>query len=1076
MQRRFILALLAIAGCTPRASNTPAPATVATPVELVIAATTDIHGWIRGWDYYADRVDTTRGLARAAGVIDSVRRAAPGRVVLIDAGDLLQGNPFAYVAARVATSGPNPIIAAMNALQYDAVAVGNHEFNYGLPYLRGAVAQAQFPFLAANAYTSAGERAFPAWRIVERAGVRIGIVGATNPGSVIWDRENLRGQLVVRDIVPEVRRAVTEVRAAGADVVVVSVHSGLTGRSSYDTVSTGVPSENVSARLAREVTGIDLIVYGHSHQAMPDTTIGTTLLMQPKNWATSVGVATLRLERGGSVWRVTAKRGTLVPLTGRAEHESVVAVTETAHRATREYIQTPVGTSPVVWRGDSARVADTPLIDFILETERRASGADLASSAAFSLDAGLDAGPITIAELARLYPYDNTLRAVRITGRQLREYLEHSARYYRTLPASGQPEGGAIVDPTIPGYNFDIVAGVDYVIDLRQPVGRRITSLTRNGVPVGDADSFTLALSNYRQTGGGGYAMLADAPVVYDRQDEIRQLLIDEVRRRGTIRPEDYFQRNWRLESPAAVTRAYAELRGGGASAVSATAGGAGAPTPPTDDSDAARSRRRLRIISTNDFHGQLDSRTDAAGVRAGGGSAIASAIERARTECTPGCVTLLLDGGDEFQGTPISNLSFGRRVVELFNMLDYSGAALGNHEFDWGIDTLRARMRETRYRIMGANVRYTDGRDVEWIPNDTIIARGDLRIGVIGISTQSTPFTTRARNVAGLRFDPPAPIVDSISRVLRARGAGIIVVVGHVGAMCAADMATGCNGEIVQFAQALTEPIDAIVSGHSHTALDTQIRGIPVVQARSSGRAIAVIDIPLDAAPGTRAPTAEVRPVLTDSLPGVPAIDSMVARWRNAIAAQVNQPIARFATAMPKGTTQYALGNYIADAQRWAARADVAVMNNGGVRTDVLAGQATYGSLFEVQPFANILYRATIPGSALRAYLERIVGRSALNAHVSGVTVRYDPSKPAGSRIVSVTMSDGRPLDERATYSITLNDFLVTGGDALALPPEASAAQSLDIIDLDALIEYSRSRPQPVVAPTESRFIPAPK
>jgi 2',3'-cyclic-nucleotide 2'-phosphodiesterase (5'-nucleotidase family) len=839
-------------------------------------------------------------------------------------------------------------------------------------------------------------------------------------------------------------------------------------------VSTGVPSENVAARVAAEVAGIDLLVYGHSHQMMADTTIGSTLLMQPKNWATSVGVATLTVERIGSAWRVTRKRGALVPVAGHPEQPAMAALTDAAHRATREYVQTTVGTTSVAWRGDSARVADVPLIDFILETERRVAGTDLASTAAFSLDAALDAGPITIAELARLYPYDNTLRAVRITGRQLREYLEQSARYYRTVAPSGQADAGPLIDPTIPGYNFDIVSGVDYVIDLRRPVGSRITSLTRRGVPVSDSDSFTMALNNYRQTGGGGYAMLADAPVVYDRQEEIRQLLIDEVRRRGTLSPTDYPERNWRLEPADAVARVYAEQRGAIAAPTAAT--GVGTATPPIDTTQAGRSQRRLRIISTNDFHGALDARVDAAGVRTGGGSALAAAIDRARTECRPGCETILLDGGDEFQGTPMSNLSFGRRVVELFNLLDYAGAAVGNHEFDWGTDTLRARMGEARYRMMAANVRYTDGRDVEWIRNDTIVTRGSLRIGVIGLATQSTPITTRARNVAGLRFDPPAPIVDSIARVLRSRGANFVIVVGHVGGVCAIDAASSCNGEIFQLAQALTEPIDAIVSGHSHSALDTQVRGIPIVQARSSARTIAVLDIPLDAPAGSRVVRAELRPVLADSLPPVRVVDSMVTRWRNAIASQVNQPVARFATAMTKSGTQYALGNFVADAQRWAAKADVAVMNNGGIRTDLLAGQATYGTLFEIQPFANILSRASLPGSALREYLERIVSRQALNAHVSGVTVHYDPTKPAGSRILDVRMSDGKPLDDRATYTIAINDFLVTGGDALALPAGASPAVSLDIIDLEALIDYARSRPQPVVAPTEIRLIPRPK
>jgi 5'-nucleotidase len=178
----------------------------------------------------------------------------------------------------------------------------------------------------------------------------------------------------------------------------------------------------------------------------------------------------------------------------------------------------------------------------------------------------------------------------------------------------------------------------------------------------------------------------------------------------------------------------------------------------------------------------------------------------------------------------------------------------------------------------------------------------------------------------------------------------------------------------------------------------------------------------------------------------------------------------------MPKRGTQFALGNFIADAQRWAAGTDVAVMNNGGIRTDLLPGQATYGTLFEIQPFANVINRASLSGALLRSYLERLVARSALNAHVSGVVVRYDPSLPAGSRITEVTMSSGAPLDDHATYTIALNDFLVTGGDGMALPEGAAPARSLDVTDLDALIAYARSRPQPVTPPTEARLIAAPR
>ncbi len=515
-----------------------------------MAATTDVHGRIRGWDYYANAPDSLRGLSRAATIIDSLRKVSFVYPVIVDAGDFLQGNPLAYVAARVDTEMPHPIIAAMNAIGYDAVVIGNHEFNYGLPTLRRALHQADFPMLAANAYAPDGKQSFRGWAVSTRRGIKIAIVGATTPGSMLWDRDNLAGRLTIRDIVPDVRTAVREARDAGAAVVIVVVHSGLNEPSSYDTVATQVPSENVAARLAHEVPGIDLLVYGHSHKEMADTVIGTTLLMQPKNWAASVAVAHLGMQRRDGRWHVVTKRSGLIAAAHHRENPTVVAVTQEGHRATINYATTPIGTTPVPWRADSSRVVDTPLIDFILEVERRAAGAQLASTAAFSLDASLAAGPITVARLSALYPYDNTLRAVKLSGAQLRAYLEQSARYYRH-----NADGSAEVDPEIPGFNYDIVAGVDYTIDLSKPFGERITRLQYDGRPVAPTDSFTMALNNYRQTGGGGFAMLRDAPVVYDRQLEIRQLLIDEVRRKGTLLPSDYFHPNWRIVPAAAIGR-----------------------------------------------------------------------------------------------------------------------------------------------------------------------------------------------------------------------------------------------------------------------------------------------------------------------------------------------------------------------------------------------------------------------------------------------------------------------------------------------------------------------------------------
>jgi len=1043
------------------------------PVDLVVATTTDVHGRLRAWDYYANQVDAVRGLSRAATIVDSVRAANPGRVILLDAGDLLQGNPLAYVVARVSRDRANPIIAAMNAMQYDASAIGNHEYNYGVPYLDSAVRQAKFPFLSANTYRldPEGVHAYRPWTIIERAGLKIGIVGATTPGVTLWDAENIKGRLRFGDIVAAVKQAVQETRAAGADIVLVTVHSGLNEPSSYDTLTTGVPSENVAARVASEVPGIDLVLYGHSHKENRGSTIGQTLLVQPKNWATSVGVAHLVVSRSGGRWIVSEKRNDIVQSAGHAENAAVLAATDAIHRETVAYVTTPIGSTSERWSADSARFKDTPLIDFILETERKAAGSDLASTAAFSTDVVMGPGPITIAQVAQLYPYDNTLRAVRISGKQLRDYLEFSSRYYRT-PAS--PSARLETDRQIPGYNFDIVSGVDYVMDVSRPVGSRITRLEHKGVPVRDTDSFTMALNNYRQTGGGGYAMLSGAPVVYDKQQEIRQLLIDEVKARGAVRQADYFKPNWMMVRGSVVIGGPNALEGRIVDVILVAP--AVAPLAPASV-NASRppfpaGTRFLRIIATNDFHGALEPRPDANGVRRGGAAYVAAAIDRARAECAPRCETLLLDAGDMFQGTPASNLAYGRPVVEYYNRMGYAAAALGNHEFDWGTDSLRARMRQAKYGIFGANVRYTDGRDVKWIRNDTIVKRGATRIGIIGVSTVSTPTSTRAGDVVGLRFDDPAPIVDSIGTALRKRGANFVVVIAHAGASCGRDGATDCGGEIIDFARKLTTKVDAIVSGHTHTLVNTEVKGIPVVQARSSGRAIDVLDLPIGRSTGLPV-RHQVRELAADTIQPVPAIDSIVRRAVARVSSLVDRHVATIPATLPRQGPQYPLGNLIADAQRWAGKGDVAIMNNGGIRTELRAGDATYGSLFEIQPFGNTLYALTMTGSQLRGLLEAMLARNSVDDHVSGLTIKYDPTRPKGARIVSVTMVDNSPLSDTKTYDVIVNDFLATGGEGYNAGGRATVSKPLNIVDLDALIDYLKTLPQPITAPAEVRIAP---
>jgi len=259
-------------------------------------------------------------------------------------------------------------------------------------------------------------------------------------------------------------------------------------------------------------------------------------------------------------------------------------------------------------------------------------------------------------------------------------------------------------------------------------------------------------------------------------------------------------------------------------------------------------------------------------------------------------------------------------------------------------------------------------------------------------------------------------------------------------------------------------------VSGHTHSLVNTRVNGIPIVQARSHGRAVGVIDVPL----GDGEPSITVRDVLADSVAPDPAVDSQVKRVVAAVAAEMSRPIVQVAEPLRRSRGQFALGNLVADAQRAAGKADVAVMNNGGIRADLQAGQATYGSIFEIQPFGNSLYKLTVRGRDLRAYLERLVGANELNAHVSGVRVVYVPTKPAGSRISTITMADGRPLRDDATYTLVLSNFLLGGGDGLGLAAEAIKTEPLSIPDIDALVNYVRAQRQPLRVPFDARLTAA--
>jgi len=329
-------------------------------------------------------------------------------------------------------------------------------------------------------------------------------------------------------------------------------------------------------------------------------------------------------------------------------------------------------------------------------------------------------------------------------------------------------------------------------------------------------------------------------------------------------------------------------------SSVGCTTTGAGAPAPGNPSAIASRDGQAiLRIIGTNDFHGGLEARPNATGVMMGGAVALAGAINRARSECTPPrCYAVLVDAGDEFQGQAASTIARGKPVSEIFNALGYDVAAMGNHDLDWGADTLRLRMAEERYPVLSANYRRLDGRSADWIKPTAIIRRGPFVVGVIGIMTLEANAAIMAKNLVGFHFVDPVPIVDSLAVDLRRRGANIVILAAHSGGRCDATGTADCHGEMLVNAGRFSQKIDAIVSGHSHELVNTSVNGIPITGARTAGQAIGVIDLAL----GGRVVAHDVRFAFPDSLPRDTTIARMVSAAIAAVGPRLNAPITTLA------------------------------------------------------------------------------------------------------------------------------------------------------------------------------------
>ncbi|ECD1866138.1 bifunctional 2',3'-cyclic-nucleotide 2'-phosphodiesterase/3'-nucleotidase [Salmonella enterica subsp. enterica serovar Chester] len=577
----------------------------AATVDLRIMETTDLHSNMMDFDYYKDTATEKFGLVRTASLIHAARNEVKNSV-LVDNGDLIQGSPLGdYMAAKGLKDGDiHPVYKALNTLDYAVGNLGNHEFNYGLDYLHNALAGAKFPYVNANIIDVKTQKPlFTPYLIKETSVIdkdgnpqtlKIGYIGFVPPQIMIWDKANLSGKVTVNDITETARKYVPEMREKGADIVVVIAHSGLSA-DPYHSIA-----EN-SVYYLSEVPGVDAIMFGHAHAVFPGKdfadikgadiakgTLNGIPAVMPGMWGDHLGVVDLVLNNDSGKWQVTQAKAQARPIYDAAAKKSLAAedsklvdILKADHDATREFVSKPIGKSADNMYSYLALVQDDPTVQVVNNAQKAyvehfiQGDPDLAKlpvlSAAAPFKVGgrkndpasfveVEKGQLTFRNAADLYLYPNTLVVVKARGKEVKEWLECSAGQFNQIDIHSNKPQSLINWDGFRTYNFDVIDGVNYQIDVSQPArydgecqmvnpqAERIKNLTFNGKPVDPNATFLVATNNYRAY-GGKFAGTGDSHIAFASPDENRAVLAAwigaESKRAGEIHPAA--DNNWRL-------------------------------------------------------------------------------------------------------------------------------------------------------------------------------------------------------------------------------------------------------------------------------------------------------------------------------------------------------------------------------------------------------------------------------------------------------------------------------------------------------------------------------------------------
>lgn len=1035
---------------------------------ITILGTSDLHGRIYPWEYATASADDDAGFALVQTIVKQEKQKNPN-VILIDNGDTLQDN-----MAEIFNNDPvHPMMEALNYMGYDVWELGNHEFNFGLDFLNKNIAAFKGATLAANIYKEDGTRFVNGYKIIEKDGVRVAIVGLITPHIPLWEAatpEHFKG-LTFTDPVEEAKKVVKELEGK-YDVLIGTFHMG----PDPEKIAT-----DGALVIAEAVPQFNAILCGHAHSLF-DTVVSSkgVKLIEPGRYGQAVSKIDVKVEKSGDAFKVVdvaVKNLSTKGLTPDAEllekfkhvdEKSLAEADKVVGEVTADFIKRVdyITGNEKITTMPTAQVEDNAVIDLINDVQQHYAKADISSAALFTNDSNLKAGPFKKKDVSFIYKYDNTLMGVNITGKNLLAYMEWSAGYYNQF----KPGDLTIsFNEKVRGYNYDMFSGISYQIDISKPAGSRIVRPYINGQPLDENKVYKLAVNNYRfgtllsnkwVTAEDKYY---DSTAILGDAGRVRDLIIKYVQenKAGKVTPK--VDNNWKLIGyeidPSWKSLAHWRLTTGDIKIPTSFDG----RTPNVKSitkydlikANLIPGKKVISLLSVNDFHGALagDSKNP-------GAAKLASYYSKARMANPKN--TLVLSAGDMFQGSADSNLLYGTPVLAMMNYMGFEAMAIGNHEFDWGLDKLQALHDDAEFPFLAANiVEKSTGKVPAFAKPYTIIEKDGTKIGIIGIATPETLTKTKAENIVNFDFKNPAETVNALVPEVKKAGADIIVVLSHLGG--SQDSKTKViTGEAADFANAV-KGVDAIITGHSHKTIEGTVNNIPIVQAYYNGRSVGYIDLIVD----TNTNKVLESNVYVDGTVVGAIEDPAVKSWFTFALAQIapikSEVIGKATVALPHNTKEVQVtmvGQFATDVMRKAAKADIAIQNGGGLRRDIPAGDITMGTMYELMPFDNTLFTVELTGKQVREALEHgIMPETFAPGQFSGVTVKYDSSLPKGQRITEVKMLDGSLLDDNKIYKVVTNDFQAGGGDGYVMFKAGKNPVDTGIPVRDAIVEEIKAK-----------------